>query len=475
VLIFIEGRNNMADNTVGVRDYLGRLIGAGNVGYDEKTKGVTATVGGKTYNLGNEGMTLGEDGRYYAQSEDYLKNLLINRTGYEGVRNTVQAQGGSVGWANNQVIINGQAYNTDGMINANGTLYADPNFLNSLNKQNTFTNPYQQKQEDLFNKLYNSKFNYNPNTDNALHAAQKQAQNSVTRDTARRGILNSTDAAYYSGLAASSLVPQYEQMAYSRYQDENQKLVSLANMLSNMSTQQLAEWQANNTQRYNITMLTLQREHNEQEKLRNEIEKAYKKVELLGYADNETAVILGVDPNTPAASVRQAMLEKQNQLEIEEARTDEKIRALEAEYNLQSTIGMDIYEQKAAIDLETSKDLATFQTDEDIRRYQATTGARESGSSGGISGSSGGDPVATALQDYAVNNGLGSYLNMSLDEIAAIINSVVADEETRQWYYAQYGITSTPATTTDYTQPYIPGAKETITGPSLLKGTYGEQ
>lgn len=463
----------MAD--VGVRDYLGRLIGAGNVGYDEKTKGVTATVGGKTYNLGNEGMTLGEDGRYYAQSEDYLKNLLINRTGYEGVRNTVQAQGGSVGWANNQVIINGQAYNTDGMINANGTLYADPNFLNSLNKQNTFTNPYQKKQENLFNKLYNSKFNWNPNTSEALKTAQQQAMRSVSREMEQRGILDSTITTDRMQQVAQSLVPQYEQMAYSRYQDENQKLVSLANMLSSMSTQQLAEWQANNTQRYNNTMLTLQREQNEQEKLRNEIDKAYKKVELLGHADNESAVTLGVDPNTPAASVRQAMLDKQNQLEIEAARTDEQIRALEAEYNLQSTIGMDIYKQKAAVDLEQSKDLATYQTDEDIRRYQATTGARKSGSSGGISGSSGGDPVATALQDYAIKQGLGSYLNMTQDEIAAIINSVVADEETRQWYYAQYGITSTPATTTDYTQPYIPGAKKTITGPSLLKGTYGEQ
>ena len=473
----------MAD--VGVRDYLGRLIGAGNVGYDEKTKGVTATVGGKTYNLGNEGMTLGEDGRYYAQSEDYLKNLLINKTGYQGVRNTVQAQGGSVGWANNQVIINGQAYNTDGMINANGTLYADPNFLNSLNKQNTFTNPYQKKQENLFNKLYNSKFNWNPNTSEALKTAQQQAMRSVSREMEQRGILDSTITTDRMQQVAQSLVPQYEQMAYSRYQDENQKLVSLANMLSNMSTQQLAEWQANNTQRYNNTMLTLQRERNEQEKLRNEIDKAYKKVELLTYADNESAVILGVKPNTPAASVRQAMLDKQIQLEIEAARTDEQIRALEAEYNLQSTIGMDIYKQKAAVDLEQSKELATYQTDEDIRRYQATTGARKSGSSGGISGSSGGisgssggisgDPVATAIQDYVINQGLGSYLNMTPDEIAAIINSVVADEETRQWYYAQYGITSTPATTTNYTQPYIPGAKKTITGPSLLKGTYGEQ
>ena len=255
----------MAD--VGVRDYLGQLIGAGNVGYDEKTKGVTANVGGKTYDLGNAGMALGNDGRYYAQSEDYLKNMLINKTGFEPLRNTVQAQGGSVGWANNQPIINGQAYNSDGMINTGNTLYADPNFLKGLNNQ--YQDPYQGKQDKIFNKLYSSSFNYNPNTDNSLRAAQKQAQNSVTRDTARRGILNSTDATYYSGLATSQLVPQYEQMAYGRYQDENQKLMNLSNMLSNMSSQDIQAWQANNTQTYNNTMMTLQQEQQAETAKRN--------------------------------------------------------------------------------------------------------------------------------------------------------------------------------------------------------------
>ena len=107
---------------------------------------------------------------------------LLNKTPpFQGVRNTVQSNGGSVGYANGQPIINGQNYNTNDMVNINGSLYADPNFLGNLNKQSTFTNPYQQKQEDLFDKLYYNEFEYNPNKDRALQAAQKQAQNSVTR------------------------------------------------------------------------------------------------------------------------------------------------------------------------------------------------------------------------------------------------------------------------------------------------------
>ena len=45
------------------------------------------------------------------------------------------------------------------------------------------------------------------------------------------------------------------------------------------------------------------------------VEIAYK-VETLGYADNETAIIIGVPPGTPAASVRQTALDKANQIEL---------------------------------------------------------------------------------------------------------------------------------------------------------------
>ena len=408
---------------VGVRDYLGSLVGSGNVGYDENTKGVTVTSNGKTYNLGNAGMTLGDDNKYYTDNPEYLKSLLIKQTGYVPVRNTVQAQGGTVGWADNQVIINGQNYSTDGMINTNGTLYADPNFLNKLSTK--YENPYTAQQEKIFDKVYKSRFSYNPETDTGLQAAQKQAQNSVTRDAASRGILNSTDATYYSGLATSQLVPQYEQMAYSRYQDENQRLMNLSTMLSNMNSQDIQVWQANNTEKYNNTMLTLQKEQQAQQKQQNDIENAYNKVEMLSYADNESAVILGVKPGTPATSVRQATQEKLNQIELMIAQTNENIRATEYDYNLKNSV------------------------------VKTVTSAKNS-SGGGYSGSgysgggtpTGGDAVATAIQEYAINNGLGSYIDMTADEIVNVIDSKVSDPALRQQYYAQYNITEVPQNTT---------------------------
>ena len=153
-----------------------------------------------------------------------------------------------------------------------------------------------------------------------------------------------------------------------------------------------------------------------------------KKVELLGHADNETAIILGVDPNTPAASVRQTALDKANQIELMKTQTDEQLRAAQAQYEMENTIGMDIYKRKTEIGTQAA-----------IDQYQATIGAKGSGKKGsGGSGGSGGY-VATAIQEYAANHGLGSYLNMSAEEIANVINSVVADEEQRK-QYTQYGI-----------------------------------
>ena len=109
------------------------------------------------------------------------------------------------------------------------------------------------------------------------------------------------------------------------------------------------------TQQYNNTMLTMQQQQSALEQKQNDISNAYNKVEMLGYADNETAVILGVTPGTPAASVRQAALDKINQIDLYKTQTDEQIRATQADYDMQNTVGMDIYQKKSDVDLLANK------------------------------------------------------------------------------------------------------------------------
>lgn len=300
---------------VGARDYLGSLIGAGNVGYDPNTKGITATIGGKTYDLGNEGLTLGEDNRYYAPNSDYLNQLLLSKTGYLPVRDTLQTSGDTVDWADGQLIVGGKEYNTggqNGYVNIDGTLYASEDKINAL-KTPTYVNPYDDQTQSLLKKLMTNidkGFTYDPASDTALQQAQDQAQRSVVRDTARRGILNSTDTAYYSGLAASQLVPQYEQMAYGRYQDKQTNYFNLVNTLSNMNAQELQVWQANQTEKYNGAMLTLNTKAQKLNERNSKFTEALNRTDLTGFVSNPDALILGVEPGTLSQAKRE-MIEKE--------------------------------------------------------------------------------------------------------------------------------------------------------------------
>lgn len=229
--------NYDATGAVQAREYYERVFGPGSVGYDEATKGILLNVGGKQYNLGNEGLTLGEDGRYYAPNEDILKSLAISKVGLVPVRNALQADGLSVGWADDKLIVDGNYYNTDNMVNMGGTLYGEPDYLRQLfGNSARFKNPYGQQQSEWLKKLMGRRFSYDPESDSALQEAQKQAQRSAMRDLARRGIINSTDAAHYTGLVTSQFIPQYEKMAFDRYKEENQIITNVLDTLTKMNS-----------------------------------------------------------------------------------------------------------------------------------------------------------------------------------------------------------------------------------------------
>ena len=102
---------------------------------------------------------------------------------------------------------------------------------------------------------------------------------------------------------------------------------------------------------------------------------------------------------------------------------------------------MDIYKQKSAIDLQNNIGLcrvasrAKNHRNKDKRWRLPFSGRFRRYKFGQYKircGQQAVTLVATAIQEYATNQGIGSYLNMSSDEIARVINSVVADENLRQ-------------------------------------------
>ena len=171
-------------------------------------------------------------------------------------------------------------------------------------------------------------FSYNPNSDAALKQAQDQAQRSVMEQMNSRGVLNSTLTADRSAQATAQLVPQYEQMAYSRYQEQNQQLANLANTLQNMDNNQFARYQQEWENNLNERQFAYKQQQDKLSQDNQKIAAAWNRVSQLGYADNESAAILGVQPGTPSAQAREAAQAKADQIErfnmeLEAKRQDE--------------------------------------------------------------------------------------------------------------------------------------------------------
>jgi len=89
--------------------------------------------------------------------------------------------------------------------------------------------PYEYNRQYLTNDAINNslsainkQFNYNPAQDSALHMAQNQAQDTVRKHMARSGMAYSTVAKAKMQESAQSLIPQYEDRAYGKFQDERQ-------------------------------------------------------------------------------------------------------------------------------------------------------------------------------------------------------------------------------------------------------------
>lgn len=388
---------------IGARDYYEKLLGAGSVGWNPDTGGVTVNVGGQSHDLGNQGLTLGEDDRYYAPSEGYLNKLLVNKLGYLPLRDTLQSSGDMVDWQEGQLITGGKRYNTNtgDYINIDGNLYASKDKIESL-KTPTYANPYQDQIQANLKKLMDSKFSYNPNKDMALKQAQDQAMRRVGEEMNARGILDSSLTTHYTQQAAQDLVPQYEQMAYGRYQDEQSNYYNLVNTLSNLSTQELQVWQANQTEKYNNSMLTINQKLSALEEQRDKKAEALNRTNMTGVVSNEDAVVLGVAPGTFSQTKREA-IEAEERAEREAVRQHELVKE-QLEYGheldmkaLAERLELEnkAYESKTDIDylkqLEYGPQLAEqqYQLNQKYAQPRATGGGGGGRNSGG--GGGGGD------------------------------------------------------------------------------------
>lgn len=215
---------------------------------------------------------------------------------------------------------------------------------------NTVEGMYQSAYSDTINSLISSMiqnletgFQYDPTTDTALQVATEYAANSTLQSLAGSGVLNSSSTAERVARVVSELIPQYEQLAYTRWTDYLGQLADTAQLVMNYDSQQFEYWKDAKDREFQEKQFAYQKQQ-------DALENAWKRVDELGYVDNEASTILGVPVGTLSGEARLA--KEQQEFELAKMREQAQI-----EYENEKAL----YQLKSELDTEQSKVLAEYE------------------------------------------------------------------------------------------------------------------
>lgn len=231
-----------------------------------------------------------------------------------------------------------------------GTTIVTPTTKNLNSVQGQYQSAYADSINSLISEMISqvsNGFQYDPASDTALQIATEYAANSTLQSLAGSGVLNSSATAERVARVVSDLIPQYEQLAYTRWTDGLNLLANTAQLVMQYDSQQFEYWKDAKDREFQNKQFEYQKEQ-------DALENAWKRVDELGYVDNEAAAILGVKAGTLSGQARLAKEEREfelqkmrEQLEIERA-NDEALYKLRTqldkdyanyEYQLAQTYG----------------------------------------------------------------------------------------------------------------------------------------
>ena len=189
---------------------------------------------------------------------------------------------------------------------------------------NSIEGQYQSAYSDTINSLIsemlsqmNNGFQYDPSQDSALQLATEYAANSTMQSLAGSGVLNSTSTSERVARIVSELIPQYEEKAHDRWIEYLGNLADTAQLVMNYDSQQFEQWKDAKDREFENKKF-------EYQKKQNELENAWKRVDELGYVDNEAAKILGVPVGTLSGEARLA--KEQQEFELKKMREQLEIQ-----------------------------------------------------------------------------------------------------------------------------------------------------
>lgn len=289
----------------------------------------------QTYNANNTNNNVVDFNQIYSsyQSQYGNNNQSTNNTGTSGIKKT------SLG----TTIVTPTTSNINSVQGQYQSAYSDT--INSLISQ-------------IASQVQNG-FQYDPANDTALQMATEYAANTTMENMISSGILNSSMTAERVAKVVSDLIPQYEQLAYTRWSDGLSRLADTAQLVMQYDSQQFEYWKDAKDREF-------QNKQFEYQKAQDELENAWKRVDELGYVDNEASAILGVPVGTLSGEARLAKEEREYEL----ARMREQ-------YELERANDEALYKLRAELD----KEYADYEY-QLASKYGTSSGSSNSSSSG---------------------------------------------------------------------------------------------
>lgn len=264
---------------------------------------------------------------------------------------------------------------------------------------NTVDGQYQSAYADSINSLIsqmltqlNNGFEYDPNSDSALKVATEYAANSTLQSLAGSGVLNSTATSERVARIVSELIPTYEEKAHDRYIEYLNQLANTAQVVMEYDSQQFEYWKDAKDREFENKKF-------EYQKKQDALENAWKRVDELGYVDNEASSILGVKVGTLSGEARLA--KEQQEFELQKMRE-------QAEIEYQNNVAL--YKLKNELDLQSSKALAEYESKLQIESSkQITQNEYELQKQYGASNSSNSNYVSYDTYDEIIKNRWAEY------------------------------------------------------------------
>ena len=236
------------------------------------------------------------------------------------------------------------------------TTIVTPTTTNLNSVQGMYQSAYADSINSLISQMItelNQGFQYDPNEDEALKVATEYAANSTLQSLAGSGVLNSTATSERVARIVSELIPTYEEKAHDRYLDYLNQLANTAQIVMDYDSQQFQYWKDAKDREF-------QEKEFEYQKQQDAIDNAWKRVDELGYVDNNASAILGVPVGTLSGEARLA--KEQREFELQKMREQAQI-----EYENNKALA----ELRNQLDLDSSKQLAQYQHQLDLEESKS--------------------------------------------------------------------------------------------------------